>query len=61
MRLDVGFRRFVVYVGAVETHAPGISGVVNVGTQHIPALTQMQHSAVPLYRPTLGGDSKPLI
>jgi hypothetical protein len=38
MRLDLGFRRLVIRVWAIETHASYSAGIVNVGTQHIPAL-----------------------
>ena len=43
MKLDLGFRCLVISVWAIETHASGSPGFVNVGTQHIPALAQMQH------------------
>src|SRR5450756_813576 len=59
MPLDLGFRRFVIRVWAVETHASCSPGIVNVGTQHIPALAQMQHPVMPPCCPTLWCDSNP--
>jgi hypothetical protein len=60
MQFDLGFRCVVICVWAVEAHASGSPGLVNVGTQHIPALAQMQHPVMPLCRPTLGCDSNPI-
>ena len=60
MPLDLGFRRLVICVRAVETHASYRAGIVNVRTQHIPALAQMQHPVVLLRRPTLRCDSNPV-
>ncbi|HCB59806.1 MAG TPA: hypothetical protein DEP82_18345, partial [Arthrobacter bacterium] len=59
MSRDLGFRRLVICVWAVETHAFCNPGIVDFGTEHIPALAQMQHPAMPLCRPTLGCDSNP--
>jgi hypothetical protein len=59
MQLDLSFCRLVVCVWAVETHASCSTGMVNVGTQHVPALAQMQDSVMPLCGPTLGCDSNP--
>ena len=52
--LDVGFRRLVIRIWSVESHALGSSGLVDVGAQHVPALAQVQHSMVALSRPAPG-------
>jgi len=39
----LGFGCVVICVWAVETNASCSPGFVNVGTQHIPALAQVQH------------------
>ena len=57
MLLDLGFRRLVVRVRAVETNASHRPGVIDVRAQHVPALAQMQHAVMPLRRPALGCDS----
>jgi hypothetical protein len=59
MALDLGFRRFVVCIWAVETHSLCGPGFVNVGAQHVPTLAQVQHPMVPLSSPTLRCDSDP--
>jgi hypothetical protein len=59
MALNLGFRRFVICVRAIEAHAFRSPGMVNVGTQHIPTLSQVQHAVMSLCRPTLGCDSNP--
>ena len=59
MPLDLGFRCSVICVRAVETNASCGPGFINVSTQHIPALAQMQHAVMPLCRPTFGRDSDP--
>ena len=41
MALDLGFRRLVIRVPAVEAHASNSPGIVNVCTQHIPAFAQV--------------------
>ena len=61
MLLDLRFRRLVVCVGAVETHASDGPGIVNVGAQHVPAFAQMQYAVVPLGRPALRSDSNPFL
>jgi hypothetical protein len=57
---NLGFGRFVIFVWTIETYASRTPGVVNVGAEHVPTLAQVQHSAMPLGRPTLGCDSDPL-
>src|SRR5260370_8044457 len=57
--LDLGFRRLVICVGAVETHASYVASIVNVGTHHIPAFAQVQHPGIPLGCPTPWSDSNP--
>jgi hypothetical protein len=56
MPLDLSFSSFVIRVWAVETHAFRGAGLVDVGAQHVPPLTEVQHSVMPLRRPTLRCD-----
>ncbi len=56
MLLDLCFGCLMVGVWAIKTYASRGPGVVDVGTQHIPTLAQVQHPVVPLPCPTLGCD-----
>jgi hypothetical protein len=60
MSLDLSFGGFVIRIRAVEAHPFCSAGLVEVGAQHIPPLAQVQHSVMPLTRPTLWCDSQAL-
>jgi hypothetical protein len=48
LRIDLGFRRLVVWIWAVETHASRRTRLVDVGAQHVPALAEMQDPVMAL-------------
>jgi len=57
MPLHLGLSRFVIRIWPVQTHAFRGACVVDVGAEHIPSLTQVQHSVMSLSCPTLWCDS----
>ncbi|OLC27913.1 MAG: hypothetical protein AUG06_00340 [Actinobacteria bacterium 13_1_20CM_2_65_11] len=60
LRIDLGFRSLMVGIWAVQSHTSRRARFVNVGTQHVPPLAEVQDPAMALARPTLGCDSDPV-
>jgi len=56
MPLDLSFSSFVIREWTIETDTFCGAGLVDVGAQHIPTLTEVQHSVMPLPRPTFRCD-----
>src|ERR1700716_496265 len=59
--LDGRFRGLMILVRSIQTYALCNPRIVDVGTQHVPALAKVQDAVMALRRPTLGCDSNSFV